>query len=128
MKKQYYWKLWDAANYITGFAATQALAFAFIFISGPEMVDHIKYWYQLAGMAFFIVLGCIIYCGGVYKSIQWAQKIIIKEEELDLELEENQFIVHTMKRSSWGRIIAIIFFTVLDLTVLYIVGSLNIHS
>lgn len=47
MKKQYYWKLWDSANYITGFAATQALAFAFIFISGPEIVKKIDHWYQL---------------------------------------------------------------------------------
>lgn len=126
MKKQYYWKLWDAANYITGFAATQALAFAFIFISNSKIETKIDHWYQIVGMAFFIAGGCIIYCLGVFRSIQWAKKIIIKEEKLDLGLEENQFILKTMDRSSLGRIIAIIFFTCLDLTILYIVGSLNI--
>ena len=37
LKTQYFWKLWDTANLITGFAATQALAFAFLFISSSNM-------------------------------------------------------------------------------------------
>lgn len=121
MKKQFYLKLWDSANFITGFAAAQALTFAFLFNKG-KAAPHLCDGNNLLIMGIFISLGGLIYILGVYFCLRWAQKLLLTGDTMELNEVDQQNILHTIKYSKWGRIIAIIFFTILDLGVLCVIG------
>ncbi len=119
MKKDFFWKLWETVNIITGFAAVQSLTFAFLFISDEKLALKIKPFYVLLGMSGSIILGGILYSFGVFYCIKWAKKFIISENNLD----ENKLILKSLNFSILGRIIAIAFFTLLDVLVLWLVNK-----
>jgi hypothetical protein len=121
-KTQYFWKLWDAANVITGFASVQALAFAFMFISvAPEaMKQKIDDPPRLICMCIVIVLGGIIYSLGVSKCMKLAKSLLLSGEKMEINKDDVDIIIKSLAYSAKGRIIAIWFFTMLDIFVLMV--------
>jgi len=122
IKTQYFWKLWDAANLITGFAATQALAFAFLFMSKDNLDKKVDSWSTLLMMIFFLVVGSVIYGIGIKKALNWAKKLITTGEKLETNKEDLENILSSINKSANGRILVVVFFTVLDICVLCIVS------
>jgi|GEM_PF-3206437 len=122
IKTQYVWKLWDAANLITGFAATQALAFAFLFLSKDNLDDKVNSWSTLLMMIFFLAMGGFIYCVGINRALNWTKKLILTGEKLETNKEDVENILTSINKSARGRILVVVFFTVLDICVLCIVS------
>lgn len=125
LKTQYFWKLWDAANLITGFAATQSLAFAFLFIRHGILGAKLKYNLVLGGMSLFIILGGIIYSIGVIKCIKWAKELLLTGEKMEMNKVDVETILSSFAYSVKGRIGVIIFFTLLDICVLFLLRFIN---
>lgn len=121
-ENQFFWKLWDAANVITGFAAVQALTFAFIFIPKEKKVVLSSAGPALGSMFVFLLAGCLVYCLGVYFTIRWAKSLLNNSEKLEITEENRRAINKKLSLSALGRIFAIIFFTSIDLCILSMVG------
>lgn len=126
MKTQLIFKLWDAANLITGFAAVQSLTFAFIFINSDPVVTDSKFEnMEVCSICIAILLAHTMYAIGVFKLLQWI--IILNDNNVDLDNEYNekqQMIQQIIKGSGIGRIVAILFFALLDISVILIVSHL----
>ncbi|MDA3954720.1 MAG: hypothetical protein PF485_13815 [Bacteroidales bacterium] len=120
LKNQYFWKLWDAANIITGFAATQSLAFAFLFITHPSFGRQLKSELILGGISFFIIIGGAIYSIGVSKCLKWAKSLLLSGEKMEMNNIDVETMISSINYSTKGRIWVIIFFTLLDIGVLFL--------
>jgi hypothetical protein len=128
LKTQYFWKLWDAANIITGFAATQSLAFAFLFIAHQGFGAKLKSNFIFSGIAVFIILGGIIYSVGVSKCLKWAKELLLTGEKMEINKIDVESILSSFTYSAKGRIGVIIFFTLLDICVLFLMRFVNLNE
>lgn len=125
LKTQYFWKLWEAANIITGFAATQSLAFAFLFITNEGFGIKLKSNLILGGISVFIIMGGVIYSVGVSKCLKWAKELLLTGEKMEINKVDVESILSSFTYSAKGRIGVIIFFTLLDLCVLILASQVK---
>jgi hypothetical protein len=118
IKENFVMKLWDIANYITGFAIAQSLAFAFIFLKADKLGSKLNPDNTSFKIIIFISIGCLFYMIGVWWALSRA-KTILKS----LTIENGNLIKRSFNQSIIGRWVAIIFFTILDICVISIVSN-----
>jgi hypothetical protein len=116
IKENFFMKLWDVSNYITGFAIAQSLVFAFIFLKTNGMHEKIAPDNISVKIIIFLSIGCIFYMIGVWWALLRAKKLLNS-----IDLEEDNIIKCSINQSIIGRWIAIIFFTILDIYVICII-------
>lgn len=116
IKETFVSKFWDIANYITGFAVAQSLTFAFLFLKTDKIGNKLAGQHVLLKMILFLSIGCILYMIGVWWSVSRARNILKSTDADNYNLLSRPF-----KQSVYGRCIAILFFTILDISILLIV-------
>ncbi len=116
IKENFVMKLWDVANYITGFAIAQSLAFAFIFLKSDNLSSKLTPDNISSKIILFISVGCIFYMIGVWWSLTRANSLLKSLNE-----ENSHLLTRSFNQSIIGRWIAILFFAFLDIYVILII-------
>ena len=116
IKENFVMKLWDIANYITGFAVAQSLSFAFLLLKSNGIKDKLKEESVLFYMILVISISSILYFIGVVWSLTRANSLLKSLNE-----ENSHLLTRSFNQSIIGRWIAILFFAFLDICVILII-------